>query len=1063
MGVISASTGLNSGIDISGTISKLMAIDAKPVTALQTEDTTLTNQETAVSSLSALLLSVQDVTQTLGQATMWGSQSATSSDTAALTASVTGSAAQGTFQYTPVQLAQSQQILSSGFQSADTALGGGTLTFRYGKTVNQGVRLSDINGGQGFVPGEIRITDRSGASAVIDLSAAQNIDDVIQAINSGAPSGSGINVTASTNDGRIVLTDNTGGSGALQVQEVNGGTTAASLGLANIDSTASSGTNSVAGSDIFTLANNIQLGALNDGMGVQMNPFALGDISYTLHDGTQGTIDLSQLSGDSSVNDLVQQINSQASGKLRASLSANGLVVTDTTATSANAGKTFSIANSAGSSAASDLGLVQSTTAGSLTGTQVAGGLNTVLLQALNDGMGVQVNSSTMGDISYTLHDGTQGTIDLAGQTTLGGVIQQIDSQSGNKLQASISGTGLVITDATVNQKNAANTFSISDAPGSTAASDLGLVASTTAGAVTGGAILGGLQTVLLSDLNGGQGLGPLGYMQLTDGNGSSVNVNLSTAVTLQDVIGDINSQAQNAKVDITAKVNAAGDGIELVDTSGGAGPLTAANSGAPSGSGSDGLNTAMKLGLATATGPGSSSGGALNSGDLHLQSVSQNTLLSSLNGGAGVAPGTIQITETNHSMAVINVTSSMQTVGDVIAAINRNATGLHAAINATGDGIVLTDTAHGSGALSVSEGSSTTASDLHLLGTATTVNGTQVINGSMTRTITLKPTDTLTDLQNDINNLGGGLSAGIVTDGSSDPYRLSLTATQSGEAGNMIVDSSQIGGMSLEEITHGQDALLALGGGAPGTPGPRLVSSSTNTFSGVLSGVSMTIKQASGQPVSISVGNDGTNIAAALQTFVTNYNNFRSQLTTDTAYDTTTETGAVLSNDGAAMQLDMQLSQLLTSSFSGAPGTPGRGPVQSLADVGITVQSDGTLSFDQNQFNSAWTANPAAVQQMFTTKTTGVSNRFETLINQLAGANGSLLSSRTSALQQQISDNQSTIDQMNQRLSDEQNLLYTQYYNMDLTIGKMKNTQSLLSNLTLLAPDTGVSSSSSG
>ena len=51
---------------------------------------------------------------------------------------------------------------------------------------------------------------------------------------------------------------------------------------------------------------------------------------------------------------------------------------------------------------------------------------------------------------------------------------------------------------------------------------------------------------MLLSDLNGGQGLGTLGYMKLTDGNGNSVNVNLAGAVTLQDVINDINSQIQS-------------------------------------------------------------------------------------------------------------------------------------------------------------------------------------------------------------------------------------------------------------------------------------------------------------------------------------------------------------------------------------------------------------------------------------------------------------------------------------------------------------------------------------
>ena len=102
-------------------------------------------------------------------------------------------------------MAQSQQLLSSGFQSTTAALGGGTLTFRYGNTVDQGVSLSEINGGQGFTPGEIRITDRSGASAVINLSNAQNINDVVQAINSAGT----IDVTASTDDGHIVLTDNT--------------------------------------------------------------------------------------------------------------------------------------------------------------------------------------------------------------------------------------------------------------------------------------------------------------------------------------------------------------------------------------------------------------------------------------------------------------------------------------------------------------------------------------------------------------------------------------------------------------------------------------------------------------------------------------------------------------------------------------------------------------------------------------------------------------------------------------------------------------------------------------
>jgi flagellar hook-associated protein 2 len=934
MGVISANTGLSSGINISGTISKLMAIDSQPVTALTTTDTTLTNEETAVSQLSAMLLSVQDITQTLGQASTWGSQTATSSDPTALGATVTGSPTAGTYQYTPLQTAQSQQLLSSGFQSATTALGGGTLTFRYGNTVDQGVSLDDINGGKGFTPGEIRITDGSGASAVIDLSAAQNIDDVLQAINGAGT----IDVAASTDDGQIVLTDNSGGSGTLQVQEVDGGATAASLGLTDL-TPVTSGSNSYAGGNILTLSANLQLGALNDGLGVQTNASSLGDIHYTLHDGTQGTIDLSGISDDSTLGDVVQQINSQ------------------------------------------------------------------------------------------------------------------LMTQTDGKLQVSIptDGDSLVLTDTTA-AANPTGTLSITNALGSTAASNLGLAVDATGGpdTVAGSPILGGLQTVLLANLNGGQGLGPLGDMTLTDGDGKPVTVDLSTAATLQDVIDDIN-QAAAGKADITAEVNAAGDGIQLVDTSGGTQPLTVANV-------DDGLDTAVKLGFATASGPGTSSTGVLNSGDMHLQSVSQNTLLSSYNGGAGVAPGSFQVTDTDGNTATIDVTAG-EMVGDVINAINRNTTGVHAAINSTGDGIVLTDTARGPGTLSVTEGDSTTAADLNLLGGEGPVDGVQTIDGSTTRTITLKAGDTLTTLQNDINNLGAGLSAGIITDSSSNPYRLSLTATQSGQAGNMIVDASQISGMSLEEMAQGQNALLELGSGGSNSGGPNapvVVSSSSNTFAGVLPGVSLQVNSAGGQPVSVTVGNDGTNISSNLQTLVTNYNNFRSQLTTDTAYNTTTETGAVLSDDGSALELDTQLSQLLTRTFAS------NGPVQSLADVGITVQSDGTLSFNQNQFDSAWASDPTAVQQMFTAAKTGVSAQFDTLINQLAGPTDSLLSTRATALQNEISDNQSTITQMNSRLTNEQDLLYTEFYDMDLTIGKLKNTQSVISTITGIAPDFGANSSNS-
>ena len=931
MGRITASTGIASGINISGIVTQLVSLDSQPVTALQTQDTSLTNQQTAFSSLSALLLSLQSISQNLGQSATYQSQTATSSNPSALAVTVNGTPAAGNYQYTPIQTAQSEQLLSSGFQSATAALGGGTLTYRYGNTVDQGVALTNINGGQGFTPGQIRITDRSGASAVVNLSSAQNIDDVLNSINN-----SGLNVTASAVDGKIQLTDNTGDTASnLQVQEVGNGSTAKSLGLSGINVASPT----AAGQDIYTLSNGISLSALNDGMGVRVNS-ALPDITYTLHDGTTGTIDLAP----------------EASG------------------------------------------------------------------------------SSTPDE-----------------PATLGDIIQQISSQSGGKLQVSVAADGksLEITDTTA-AANPSGSLSIGNAIGSTAASDLGIVVnSASSAAVNGADILGGLKTVLLSSLNGGQGVGSLGYMKLTDRNGNSVNVNLSGSETLEDAVDKINGQIQTANaqpgaqtVGITAQVNQAGDGIELVDTTGAvAGTLTAANSDAADDGGSDGTNTAVNLGFATAAGPGSSSTGVLNSGDMHLRAISTNTLLSSLNGGGGVASGSFTITNSAGVAATINVTSTMQTVGDVVNAINRNATGVVASINSTGDGILLTDTANGSGKLLVTEGSSTTAHDLNLVSAATTSGGVQTINGSTTRTIKLAAGDSLADLVNDINTAGGGLSASILNDGSNSPNRLSLTGTQTGAAAGLVVDASQISGMSMQQLTAAQNALLAVGSGNSASGG-LVVASSTNTFSSVLPGVSLQVLSAANQPVSVNVASNDSQLATTLQSFVADYNSFRSQLTTDTAYDTTTNTSAVLSSDPASLELDTQLSQLVSGTFQGT------GTLQSLADVGITAQGDGTLAFDQSVLDSAWAANPQAVQQLFTTKNSGVSDQFNNLINNLAGNSDSLLAGQITALGNEITDNQSQITLMNQRLNAEQTRLYNEFYNMDLAISKLQSESSVIAQI---------------
>jgi flagellar hook-associated protein 2 len=464
-----------------------------------------------------------------------------------------------------------------------------------------------------------------------------------------------------------------------------------------------------------------------------------------------------------------------------------------------------------------------------------------------------------------------------------------------------------------------------------------------------------------------------------------------------------------------------------------------------------DATGTAAKLGIA-ASGPATS----INSGDLHLQVVASNTLLSSLNGGNGVARGSFTIVDTTGQRAAVNLKSdSIQTVGDLIQAVNRLPLQVHAELNATGDGIVLEDTAHGPGTLQVIEGGSTTAADLHLAQPAATVDlggvATQVIDGSTTYTIALGDTDSLTSLRDKINALGVGVQATILNDGSTRPYRLSLNGQIPGRAGNMVWDTGSLG-FSLDETVRGQDALMAVGNAA--IPSANLLmSSSSNQFRDALPGATLTIKQTATHPVTVTVATSNTNLVANVKTLVDNYNKFRSQLDTATTYNTTTNKAAVLTGDTTTLRLESEMASLVSGRFTGA------GSIQSLAEVGIGLKDDGTLELDQTKLEEKYASNPDAVQQFFTTGNAGVSARFHTVLEQLTGQDSSLLTARTNALSDKITQNNTRLAAMDARLTKQRDAMTLKFYNLENVIAKM---QSSLSMISAIEPLTWTGSSSS-
>lgn len=557
MGRIQSNVGLITGIDIGATVDKLMQVAARPRDVLVTRTNGLVKQQSAVSELMALLLAVRYMTDNLGKEAVFDKQRAASSNDAVLAASVTGQPAAGLYQFVPVRTAQRQQLLASGVRSDADPLGGGRLTFRFGDHVERSVRLDLLNGGAGIVRGKIRITDRSGASAEIDLSTAQTVDDVLEAVNANGS----INVTAEAQGDRLRLVDRTGQTQSnLKVQEVGRGATAASLGLDGIDLAA----NAADGRSVLRLAGDAELSALNDGLGFSAST-VLPDVAFTLRDGTTGQIDFSPiLAGTSRVDreitlsDVLEAINAASPGKLEAEIAPDGkrLVLTDLT----SGGGTFSLESLYGSGALADLGLEAAASEGTITGRRILGPLKGVLLSSLGGGRGL----GTLGAIELTDRSGMSDTVDLSRAETLQDVVDTINTaRVGIVARTNDARNGVLLTDTT---GAAAGNLIVANADETQTADKLRVAIDADVSSANGGDLqlkVIGLGTKL-GGLNGGAGVA-LGKITLYDTLGHHAQVDLANGQV--STAGDVIAAINRLNLSLCAEINPSGDGILVRDT----------------------------------------------------------------------------------------------------------------------------------------------------------------------------------------------------------------------------------------------------------------------------------------------------------------------------------------------------------------------------------------------------------------------------------------------------------------------------------------------------------------
>jgi len=231
---------------------------------------------------------------------------------------------------------------------------------------------------------------------------------------------------------------------------------------------------------------------------------------------------------------------------------------------------------------------------------------------------------------------------------------------------------------------------------------------------------------------------------------------------------------------------------------------------------------------------------------------------------------------------------------------------------------------------------------------TSDTLSGsiTVQIGSGAAQTITVGSTsNTLSSLMAAINGAAIGVKASIIKD--STGSRLSLVSATSGAAGQISLSSSLQDDTTGSAVSFtvgqtGKDAVVNVDG--------LDVEYSSNTVSDIIPGVSFQLLATSSQPVQVQITNDNASIETAMNNFVAAYNKVIADLSAQEGKDSSGVAEPLYGSPTLALLQSQLASGLLGSGASGA--------INNIGQLGLSLNRDGTLTFDSSQMDVVLNSN---------------------------------------------------------------------------------------------------------
>lgn len=286
-----------------------------------------------------------------------------------------------------------------------------------------------------------------------------------------------------------------------------------------------------------------------------------------------------------------------------------------------------------------------------------------------------------------------------------------------------------------------------------------------------------------------------------------------------------------------------------------------------------------------------------------------------------------------------------------------------------TATGQATTNTAIGNGTLTFDFG--TISGGAFDSGTGKYTGATFSSNGNGTKTVTIDSSNnSLQGIRDAINSAQIGVTASIVNDGNATiPNRLVLSSNTLGASNSIKISVSGdaplsdllahdpqglVAAQKLSQTITAQNATFKVDGVS--------ISKNSNTVSDVIAGVTFTLQKPAAS-TTLSVTRDTAAVQTSVQSFVKAYNDVNKTLSDLSAYNATTQQGAILQGDSAVRNIQNQIRSTLNSTLSGLGGS-----LTSLSQIGVSFQKDGTLTLDSSKLQTAIDTNFSSIAGLFAT-----------------------------------------------------------------------------------------------